>query len=175
MKILNEAGKPAQSSPLGAKPKPKSKVPAQKSTGTTGVASTPREVARSFADRWTPSIASSKNFTPVAGVFLDHYFALGIKHSEALFLIHLMSFKWGKKAPYPGIEALAAKMGVTPAAVRKYVRSLESKKLIVRMPRDEHFQRPFDLQPLFTAVEQAAGLTIAPQGKPEIEQLENEK
>jgi len=109
-------------------------------------------VKRKMADRWTEKLAA-KGFTPIASYFLDNYHRLNVTTPEAMLIIHLMSYKWDEKNPRPGFTKLAAKMGVTPTAVRNHARSLEKrKKLLERIMR---VGRPnaFNLTPLFNALE----------------------
>lgn len=91
-------------------------------------------------------------YTPVADNFLEHYSSLGITTSEAMFIVHLISYKWDKKHPYPSFGALAKRMGVTDTAVRNYARSLEKKELLRRLMREGETNL-FDLSPLFVKLE----------------------
>jgi len=102
---------------------------------------------RTIGNRWTPRLAAD-GWTPISNLFLKNYPRLGIRPVEALFIVHLMSFKWNNKAPFPRYTLLAENMGVTPTAVRSYARSLERKGLLVRRARIGSSSR-FLLQPLF--------------------------
>ena len=54
--------------------------------------------------------------------FLEHYHALkpyNLTHSEAMFVIHLIRYKWDESAPYPGYKALAKQMGVSHKSARR--------------------------------------------------------
>lgn len=105
---------------------------------------------RTVSNRWTPRLAA-QGWTPISSLFLQHYHQLNIRPVEALFIIHLMSFKWNKKAPFPRFGVLAKQMGVTAAAVRSYARSLERKGFLKRQARFGSASR-FLLQPLFDAL-----------------------
>jgi hypothetical protein len=105
---------------------------------------------RTVSNRWTPRLAA-EGWTPVVAVFLHNYHRLKIRAVEALFIVHLMSFKWDKKAPFPRFGLLAKHMGVSPAAARSYARSLERKGLLMRQARVGSASR-FYLQPLFEAL-----------------------
>jgi hypothetical protein len=61
---------------------------------------------RDVAARWTPHLASG-GFTPIVDFFLDHYRELGITNLEAMFLVHLIRFKWTSQMPFPGFKRLA--------------------------------------------------------------------
>jgi predicted transcriptional regulator len=55
--------------------------------------------------------------------------------TEAMFLVHLSSYKWNDTAPYPKIGVIAQEMGVSHQAVRGYARSLEKKGYLERQFR----------------------------------------
>src|SRR5688500_11912238 len=108
--------------------------------------------SRRFADRWTEKIVKAKGCTPIY-YFLHNYHRLNVTTPEAMFIVHLMSFKWDAKHPRPGLPKIAKRMGITPTAVRNHARSLEvRKKLLNRIMR---VGRPnlFDLTPLFRKLE----------------------
>lgn len=109
------------------------------------------EKARKPADRWTPKLVKD-GWTPVALFFLNNYHRLQIKPSEAMFIIHLMSFKWDKAAPYPGFKIIARRMSVTPEAVRLLARSLEKKGFLYRQ-KQVGTTNKFHLDGLFAALE----------------------
>jgi DNA-binding MarR family transcriptional regulator len=73
-------------------------------------------------------------------------FALTV--AEALFVIHLMWYKWDAKPPYPSLNTIARKMGITPIYARKLARSLEQKGLLQRLARVGS-TNAYDLNPLF--------------------------
>ena len=109
---------------------------------------------KSIADRWTKSLAKD-GFVPVVNYFLDHYHELkpyDLTHGEAMFVIHLMRYKWDKASPYPAFKTLAERMGVSDKQTRRYAQKLETKNLLRR-----EFQKgspnKFDLSPLFRALE----------------------
>ena len=109
---------------------------------------------KSIADRWTKSLAKD-GFVPVVNYFLDHYHELkpyDLTHGEAMFVIHLMRYKWDKESPYPAFKTLAELMGVSDKQTRRYAQRLETKNLLRR-----EFQKgspnKFDLKPLFRALE----------------------
>ncbi len=143
-----------------ARAKPKLKLHQPKATVTK------RDVTR----RWTEKLAKG-GWTPVVQVFLEHYASLSppITTPEAIFIIHLMSFKWDEKMPWPAFKTLAKRMGVSTTAVRNHARSLDvGKKYLVRHPRVGQ-PNLFDLKPLFVALEKAQAAAEArkrKEGKP---------
>jgi len=109
---------------------------------------------QSIADRWTKSLAKD-GFVPVVNYFLDHYHELkpyDLTHGEAMFVIHLMRYKWTKESPRPAFKTLAKLMGVSDKQTRRYAKNLETKKLLRRESRTGLPNR-FDLKPLFRALE----------------------
>lgn len=105
------------------------------------------------AQRWTESLIKG-GFTPVSDFFLKNYSALvpPISTPEALFIIHLVSFKWTSKAPRPSMRRIAERMAVSEVSVRGYARSLEDKKYLLRIMRVGRTNQ-FRLRPLFNALE----------------------
>ena len=69
-----------------------------------------------------------------------------------MFVIHIMSFKWGADAPYPGYKTIAKLMGVTDKMARRHAQSLEQKHYLVRKLRRANTNK-FDFQQLFEALE----------------------
>lgn len=106
----------------------------------------------SIASRWTDKLAG-EGFTPISIVFLDSYALLDITNNEAMFIVHLMRFKWNDKMPFPGLNKIAEKMNVSHISVRKYARDLETKGFLIRKMRKGLTTR-YDLTPLFKALEQ---------------------
>lgn len=94
---------------------------------------------RSPAARWTEPLA--KGWVPISSYFLANYHRLdqrrGFKPFEVVFLIHLLSFKWGSDAPFPSQETLALRMGMSSRRVRQISKDLEDAGYItvLRAPR----------------------------------------
>ena len=105
----------------------------------------------SIASRWTEKLAK-EGFTPISVVFLNSYASLSITNNEAMFITHLISFKWDDKMPFPGLSTIADKMNVSHISVRKYARDLENRGFLVRKMRKGLTTR-YDLNPLFEALE----------------------
>jgi DNA-binding MarR family transcriptional regulator len=108
--------------------------------------------ARDVVTRWggDPRI-KKEGFVPIPKRFLDYHAALkpySITVAEALFIIHLMWYKWDEKPPYPSLKTLARRMGVTAIYARRIARSLEGKGLLKRLPRSG-YTNAFDVTPLF--------------------------
>jgi len=115
------------------------------------------ESERSFVQRWKHKKLFDKGFVAVPARFLQLYSHLKpfpLSSGEALFILHLMEFKWDANAPFPGYKTIAARMGVSDKMARRYAHSLETKKLLRRQKRIGQTNR-FDLTPLFDALAKA--------------------
>ena len=118
---------------------------------------------RSFAARWGHPELFDRGFVVTPTLFLQYYARLKpypLTGGEALFVIHLMEFKWDAAAPFPGYKILAERMGVSDKMARRYAQSLEAKGYLRRQVRTGQTNL-FDLTPLFDALlkmMQTAGL-----------------
>ncbi|MGC4071869.1 MAG: helix-turn-helix domain-containing protein [Nibricoccus sp.] len=106
-----------------------------------------------FSERWD---AELKRFghVQVSSFFLENYHRLkpyDLTHGEAMFVIHLMQYKWSADAPYPAYKTLAQKMGVTHKTARRLAASLEAKGYLVREKRKNMTNR-FHLKKLIDAL-----------------------
>jgi DNA-binding MarR family transcriptional regulator len=110
-------------------------------------------VSRSVAARWTAALAAS-GWTPIVDSFLDNYSRLRppISNQEAMFIVHLVRFKWSDDSPYPGFTTIARKMGMTATMARSHARRLEQKGYVIRTQQVGTTSR-FDLTPLFKQLE----------------------
>lgn len=115
------------------------------------------ESTRSFIRRWKHKNLFDRGFLVVPTLFLQHYAHLQphpLSPGEALFVLHLMEFKWDADAPFPGYKTLAARMGVSDKMARRHAQSLEAKKYLRREMRVGQTNK-FDLTPLFDALSKA--------------------
>jgi len=112
----------------------------------------PSKVKRSVANAWTPELVK-KGFVGLSRTFLREYAKLSppITHGEAMFIVHLMDFKWDSQAPFPGYKTIAGYMGVTVKQARRLAKSLDDKKYLRREIRESTTNR-FFLEPLFEAL-----------------------
>jgi DNA-binding MarR family transcriptional regulator len=113
--------------------------------------------ARSFAKRWKHHELFAKGFVAVPTLFLHHYAHLkpyALTSGQALFVLHLMEFKWDSDAPFPGYATIAQRMGISDKMARRHAQSLELKKYLRREIRQGQTNR-FDLTPLFDALMKA--------------------
>jgi hypothetical protein len=113
----------------------------------------PKEQKFSFAKRWAPEL-KKEGHVQVSTFFLENYHRLkpyDLTHGEAMFVIHLMKFKWGQDAPYPAYKTIAQQMGVSTKTARRLAASLQQKKYLHREVRVGATNR-FHLQKLITAL-----------------------
>lgn len=109
------------------------------------------------AERWTPPLA--RQFCPVSSPFLRLYHRLWVapakrrlNSTEALLIIHLVDHKWDERDPFPAVETLAERMGISGRMVRKALASLEACDYVVREQVPGRSNR-YRLDGLFTALE----------------------
>jgi len=109
-----------------------------------------RQRERNIQKQWTPKLATA--FTAVSDAFLRHYRDLKLTNTEAMLLIHLISYKWDDEAPFPSFDTLANRMGLTKEQVRAHALSLVRKKCLGRTIRPGH-SNLFHFEPLFEKLE----------------------
>jgi DNA-binding MarR family transcriptional regulator len=126
---------------------------------------------RSIARRTTERLVS-RGFCAVPSFFLKNYHRLPpavpggrqLTSTEAMFIIHLLDHKWDEQAPFPSLEMLSVRMGVTSRALRKAVAHLEACGLLERSPGPRRKNR-YDLTKLFEALERIMDEDSAPRAK----------
>lgn len=118
----------------------------------------------SFEERSTPLIAQ-RGFTPISSAFLSYYAQLNITVGEAMLLIHLMSFKWTRDAPFPAISRLAKLMGCSERNIRKLCANLESVGYLKRIGRSGTSNQ-FDLSGLYAKLEDMINVERASASAP---------
>lgn len=118
------------------------------------------EPAQSSIARRTTERLAARGFCGVPSYFLQNYHRLppptpgqrGLTSTEAMLLIHLLDFKWDEHPPFPALETLAERMGITARAVRKAMVHLEECKFLERIP-DRRRTNRYDMTGLFRALE----------------------
>ncbi len=86
---------------------------------------------KSFRARWGSTL-SAKGITPIANLFLNNYIKMGLNAVEAMFIIHLFSYKWTVDAPFPSLITVSIKMGKSVDTIRRLCRGLEKKGFLKR-------------------------------------------
>lgn len=118
------------------------------------------EAAKSdLAQRTTPRVAR-RGYCPLPTDFLRLHNRFvdadgkRLNPSEVLLLIHLYSFKRGSGHPFPAIDTLAQRLGVTGRAVRKMLHRLEKCQLVRRIYDGQRRKsNRYDLSGLWQKVE----------------------
>lgn len=106
---------------------------------------------RSFRARWGSTL-SARGVTPIANLFLDNYIKMGLNAMEAMFIIHLFSYKWTVDAPFPSLITISTKMGKSVDTVRRICRELEEKGFLKRNLRTGQTST-YDLNVLIKRIE----------------------
>jgi hypothetical protein len=109
---------------------------------------------RSAAARWGDNRdLFAAGFIVVPHEFLRRYASLQppLTSGEALFVLHLMTFKWDRELPYPSYKTIAQRMGITDKMARRYAQSLDKKGYLRRHYQAKSANR-FDLTGLFNAL-----------------------
>lgn len=109
---------------------------------------------RSYGKRWKHEALLAGGYLVVPSQFMRYYARLRpypLTVGEAMFVLHLMEFKWDEAEPYPSYKLLAQRMGCSDKLVRRHARSLEQKKLLKRKAR-RATTNLFDLTLLFDAL-----------------------
>ncbi len=113
----------------------------------------PSPARYSFDQRWSPALKEDGH-VQISAYFLNHYHALHpypLTYGEAMFVIHLMQFKWGPDAPFPSYATLAQRMGTSIKTARRFAASLEQKTYLAREARTGTTNL-FHLSPLMHAL-----------------------
>jgi DNA replication protein DnaD len=96
-------------------------------------------------------------FTSIPNVLLFNYTQLGISNQELVFILHLLSFWWGREKPYPSLGLIAERMGITWRQAHRYAHSLEEKQYLTITERADEFGRrstsEYDFTPLLKALQ----------------------
>ena len=100
----------------------------------------------SVSGRWTEYLARSGH-VPVVNAFLDYYKDLDLTDTEAMFIIHLMSYKWDEQHPFPTYAKIAEVMHLKEDSLRRMTLRLQNAGFLRREKVDG--RKVFDLTPLF--------------------------
>lgn len=125
---------------------------------------TPSDGKYGFDQRWTPALRRFGH-VQVSTFFLEHYHELQpypLTYGEAMFVVHLMQYKWGASAPFPAYATIARRMHVSVKTARRFAASLQAKKYLRREFRTGE-TNVFHLDKLMIAL---AELVAAPAPKP---------
>jgi hypothetical protein len=127
----------------------------EKTRPSQGVTEAQNRQNRSAVERWGQNKdLFNEGFMVVPNRFFHRYASLRpqrLTTGEALFVLHLMTFKWEAAAPFPSYRTIANRMGVTDKMVRRYAQRLQQKGFLVREFRNRAPNR-FDLTSFFHAL-----------------------
>jgi hypothetical protein len=118
-----------------------------------------RSSATRFVQRWgSDRRLFVKGQLPVPSLFFESYACLNppLNSGEALFVLQLMNFKWGRNAPFPSYRSIAKRMGISVKMARTHAQNLESKGYLWREIVSGRTNR-FNLDPLFNALVERRG------------------
>lgn len=118
-------------------------------------------------ERWSPDVAA-KGFSAVPTLFLNQYAQLDITPTEAMLIIHLMSYKWDARRPFPSISMLRKKLGLSDGQVRALLRRLERQKRLLKRIQRIGRSNEFDFSPLIRRLEEL-------QQKQDLEELDRQE
>jgi hypothetical protein len=97
-------------------------------------------------------------FTSIPNLLLFNYTGLGISNQELVFILHLLSFWWGRANPYPSLGLIADRMGITWRQAHRYAHSLEEKQYLIITQRISESGRKttneYNFSPLLKALQQ---------------------
>lgn len=101
-----------------------------------------------FNDKWDKEIGEY-GFTMVPNALLIHLQELGLTPSEFLLLINIESYRWNnRKLPYPSVETLAKRTGLTTRTVTRLVTSLEKDRKVIKRIKRKGTSNQYTLEPL---------------------------
>lgn len=86
-------------------------------------------------------------YTQVPNALLIHQAHLDISNVELVVLVHLLSFKFDSRDPYPSREKIANRMKIEPDSLTRIVRGLK-KKGYLNTKRRFNSSNVYDLSPL---------------------------
>lgn len=105
---------------------------------------------RDVGKRWAPHFVHQ--FTLVSDFFLEQYHHFGMLPGHAMFIIHLLSYKWDERPVYPSMQTIKDRMNMSYGQIRKYADELESLGCL-RCERRKGKTCVFHLEPLFEKLE----------------------
>src|SRR5579863_8878926 len=68
--------------------------------------------------------------TAIPNLMLRHYAQLKITPQEMLFIIHLLELKWDRRDPFPSIDTVAKRMGLSVRQIQRYEAALIQRKCL---------------------------------------------
>lgn len=87
-----------------------------------------------YVEKWSEKLLPS-GYTQVPNDLFKFQAELKITNGELTALLHCLLFKWSTSNPYPSVETIAKRSGMSAITVRRHFRNLENKSLIKRIRR----------------------------------------
>lgn len=88
------------------------------------------EDQRKFVEKWSQNIFDNGAFTMIPNALLGCADMIGISPSELVILINIESFRWANKLPYPSVQRLAIRTGMSERHVTRLITSLVKRVLL---------------------------------------------
>lgn len=90
----------------------------------------------SFQSKWNYEVAE-RGFTAIPNALLHAYTLLEMTPTQFLIFVNIDSFRWSaEKDPFPSIETLADRTGLSARTITRNITALEKKhRLLKRIPR----------------------------------------
>ncbi len=76
--------------------------------------------------RWGDELLDD-GFTVLPNLIMKHYAKLGVSPSEMMLVAHIVQYQWTEKNPYPSLQGIAERMGLSRRQVNNYIKSLKDK------------------------------------------------
>ena len=92
-----------------------------------------------------------EGFTASPNIFMNNYAKLGLSDAQAMFVLQILKFKWGKEDPYPSKETLACTMSASKITVSRYLSYFRERGFMFTKkpgPSDTHSTQSYNFTPL---------------------------
>lgn len=105
-----------------------------------------------FVEKWS-EVLLKPGYTQVPNVLFSFQSELNITTGEMVVLLHCLAFKWSVSNPYPSVNTISKRSGMSTVTVRRHFRNLEKRGLILRIRRYRETNE-YDFAPLRTKLEE---------------------
>jgi len=105
-----------------------------------------------FVEKWS-EVLLKPGYTQVPNVLFSFQSELNITTGEMVVLLHCLAFKWSVSNPYPSVNTISKRSGMSTVTVRRHFRNLEKRGLILRIRRYRETNE-YDFAPLRIKLEE---------------------
>lgn len=105
-----------------------------------------------FVEKWS-EVLLKPGYTQVPNVLFTYQSKLKITAGEMVVLLHCLAFKWSVSNPYPSVNTISKRAGMSTVTIRRHFRNLENKGLILRIRRYRETNE-YDFSPLRIKLEE---------------------